>query len=137
MCKNQNECSLKCLRHGTEYSEVYSNHKSVKIPFVIYADTESLPAKIQVCDNESTKWFKAKINKHTVWLLIIHTFSFDNNKDKYDFYRGGDSRKKFFVNLKEHATEIINCEIKAKKKEEKSYKKWKILSHMQRRIQWR
>ena len=56
-------------------------------------------------------------NKQTygVWLFIIHTLSFDNNKDKYDFYRGGDSRKRFCVNLKEHATEIINCEIKANK----------------------
>ena len=34
-------------------------------------------------------------NKQTysVWLLIIHTL--DNNKNRHDFYRGEDSRKKF------------------------------------------
>ena len=37
--------------------------------------------------------------------------SFDNKKSKHDFfYRGQDSMKKFCVNLKEQATEIIDCE---------------------------
>ena len=31
------------------------NHKSLKIPFVIYADTEFLLEKIYTCDKDSTK----------------------------------------------------------------------------------
>ena len=60
--------------------------KSMKIPLVIYTDTESLQEKIHTCDNVSivpTKPFKSKINKHTGcnYSLFTH-WSFNNNKGK-------------------------------------------------------
>ena len=32
------------------------NHQPMKIPLVIYADTESLHEKIQMCDNHQTEF---------------------------------------------------------------------------------
>ena len=34
------------------------NHKSMKMPFVIFADTKSLLDKIQGCENDPTKYFR-------------------------------------------------------------------------------
>ena len=46
------------------------NHKSMKIPFIIYASMESLLQKIQVCGNDLTKLFSQKIKKHTACLCL-------------------------------------------------------------------
>ena len=59
--------------------------------------------------------------------------SFDNNKNKCDFYRASDCMKKFYWNLKEHTTEIIKCEKKkgssaSEKLREKVIQEIKILS---------
>ena len=53
--------------------------------------------------------------------------SLHNNKSKQNFYRGKDSMKSVFANLKEHAIEIINWEknemLTLTNKQEKEYKK--------------
>ena len=43
------------------------NHgeKSVKVPFIIYADLESLIEKINTCHNSPKQSSTTKINKHT------------------------------------------------------------------------
>ena len=43
------------------------NHgeKSMKLPFVIYADLECLPEKMSTCQNNPNKSSTTKINKHT------------------------------------------------------------------------
>ena len=45
------------------------NHKSIKILFIIYADTKCLPEKIFSCDDNLSKLFTSKTNKH-----IAHYF---------------------------------------------------------------
>lgn len=40
------------------------NLKSIKIPFTIYADTESLLEKIQTCDNKPEKSITLKLKKY-------------------------------------------------------------------------
>ena len=54
-----------------------------------------------------------KINKHTpsVYSLCTHC-SFDNTKNRHDYYRGQDCMKMFCKDLKEHATKTINYEKK-------------------------
>ena len=58
--------------------------KSMKVPFIIYADLESLLETMGTCHNNPKKLSKTKINKHTVilysytvivvilYLLIVH-----------------------------------------------------------------
>ena len=87
------------------------NHgeKSIKAPFIIYADLECLLEKISACYNNPEKSSTTKINKHTPSGYSLFTrCSFDEKRNKLSHYRGEDSMKKFCKDLREHATKIIN-----------------------------
>ena len=91
------------------------NHgeKSMKVPFIIYVDLECLLEKISTCINNPKESSTTKINKHTPSGYSIFTScSFDESKNKLNYYRGKDCMKKFCKDLKEHATRIINHEKK-------------------------
>ena len=73
------------------------NHgeKSMKLQFVIYADLECLPEKMNTCQNNPNKSSTTKINKHTPSGYSIFTHcSFDESKNKPNYYRGDDYMKK-------------------------------------------
>ena len=101
------------------------NHgeKSMKVPFIIYADLECLLEKMSTCIKNPNESSTTKINKHTPSGYSIFTScSFDESRNKLNYYRGKDFMKKFCKDLKEHATRIINYEKKkiiALTKEEK------------------
>ena len=87
--------------------------KSMKVPFIIYTDLESLLEKMNTCHNNSEKSSTTKINKHTPSGYSLFTqCSFDTTKNKLDYYRGKNCMKKFCLDLREHATKIINYEKK-------------------------
>ena len=98
--------------------------KSIKFPFIIYADLECLLEKRSTCYNNLEESSTTEINKHkpSGYSLFAHC-SFDKTKNKLDCYRGKDCMKKFCKDLTEHATKIINYEkkdmIPLTKKEEK------------------
>ena len=75
--------------------------KSIKLPFVIYADLERLLEKISTCQNNPNKSSTTEINKHTPsgYSLFMHC-SFDKSKNKLDYYRGKDCMKKFCKDLR-------------------------------------
>ena len=59
------------------------NHgqKSMKVPFIIYADLESLPEKMSIFHNNPKHSSTAKIKKtHTFWLFIVYTLFIWLNK---------------------------------------------------------
>ena len=91
------------------------NHgeKSMKLPFAIYADLECLLEKMSTCQNNPNKLSTTEINKHTPsgYSLFTHC-SFDESKNKLNYYGGDDCMKKFCKDLREHATKIINCKRK-------------------------
>ena len=72
-----------CQNHDCFYAEMPEkdnkilkyNHgeKSMKAPFIIYADVESLLEKMSTCHNNPEKSSTTKIHKHTIWLLIVCT----------------------------------------------------------------
>ena len=87
--------------------------KSVKLPFVIYADLECLLEKMSTCINNPNESSTTEINKHTPSGYSIFTScSFDESKNKINYYRGDDCMKKFCKDLREHAMKIINYEKK-------------------------
>ena len=88
-------------------------YKSIKSPFIIYADLECLLEKISTCYNNLEESSITEINKHTPsgYSLLTHC-SLDKTKNKLDYYRGEDCMKIFCLNLREHATKIINYEKK-------------------------
>ena len=91
------------------------NHgeKSMKVTFIIYTDLECLLEKMSTCINNPNESSTTKINKHAPSGYSIFTScSFDESKNKLNYYRGKDCMKKFCKDLKEHATRIINYEKK-------------------------
>ena len=103
--------------------------KSMKIPFIIYADLESLLEKMNTCYNNPGKSSTTKINKHT---LFTHC-SFDTTKNNLDYYRTKNCMKNFCLDLREHATKIINYEKKEiipLTKEEKNWHNMQKVCHI-------
>ena len=65
------------------------------------------------CINNPNESSTTKINKHVPsgYSIITHC-SFDESKNKLNYYRGKDCMKKFSKDLREHASKIINYEKK-------------------------
>ena len=83
------------------------------MPFTIYADLECLLEKIDTCKNDPNKSYTTKINKHILSGYSIFTHcSFDEFKNKLNYYRGDDCMEKFCKELREPSTKIINYEKK-------------------------
>ena len=77
------------------------------------------------CRNNPEKPSTTKLNKHTPSGYSLFTrCSFDTTKNKPDHYRGKNCMKNFCLDIREHATKIINYEkkemIPLKKKKRKS-----------------
>ena len=105
--------------------------KSIKLPFIVYADLECLLGKMSTCYNTSEESSTTKINKHTPSGYSIFTHcSFDKSKNKLNYYRDEYCITKFCKDLREHATKIINYEkrdmIPLTKKEEENYNNQKV-----------
>ena len=112
-------------------SKYNQGEKSIKLPFVVYADLECLLEKMSTCYNNPEESSTTKINKHTPSGYSIFTHcSFDKSKNKLNYYTGEDCMKKFCKDLKEHATKIINFEkkdmIPLTKKEEENHNNQKV-----------
>ena len=75
--------------------------KSIKLPFVIYADLECLLKKITMCQNNPNESSTTIINKHTPSGYSIFTHcSFNQTKNKLNHNRGKDCMKKFCKDLR-------------------------------------
>ena len=122
--ENRNYCNVEMPNEDNKIIKYNQREKSKKFPFIIYAELECLLEKISTCCNNPEKSSTTELNKHTSsgHSLFTHC-SFDETKNKLDYYRGEDCMKKFYKDLREHATKIINYEKKdmiplTKKKEE-------------------
>ena len=97
----------------------------MKVSFIIYANLESLLEKMSTCHNNPKKSSTPKINKHAASRYSLFTnCSFETTKNKLDYYRGKSCMKNFCIDLREHATKIINDgkkEIIPLTNEEKNY----------------
>ena len=131
ICENHDYCHVEIPTKDSNIIKYNHGEKSMKLPFVIYADLECLLEKISTCENNPNESSTTKINKHTPSSYSIFTScSFDESKNQLNYYRGKDHMKKFCKDLREHATRIINYEKKRMvpltKKEEICYNKQKI-----------
>ena len=71
--------------------------------------------KMGTCQNNPNKSSTTKINKHTPSGYSIFTScSFDESKNKINYYRGDDCMKEFCKDLREHTMKIINYEKKGR-----------------------
>ena len=87
------------------------NHgeKSLKVPFIIYIDTECLLKKQHSCPNNLEKSYTESKAKHepSDWEMTVKCL-FHATENKHDYYREIDCIEKFCEKLKDRATEIIN-----------------------------
>ena len=111
ICENHDYCNVEMPNENNKIIKYNEGEKSMKSPFIIYADLECLLEKMSTCYNNPEESSTAKINKHTPsgYSLFTHC-SFDKTKNKLDCYRGEDCMKKFCKGLREHMTKIINHE---------------------------
>ena len=117
VCENPDYCYAEMPEKDNKILKQNYGEKSMKVPFIIYADLEPLLEKMSTRHNNSEKSSTTKINKHTPSGYSLFTMnylhcSFDTIKDKLDYYRGKNCMKNFCLDLREHATKIINYEKK-------------------------
>ena len=96
------------LKEANKILKNNPGENSLKIPFIIYADLESILEKMSNCHKNLEKSSTTKINKHSPsgCLLFTHC-SFDLTK----IYKGKECMERFCKDLKEH-TKIISYEKK-------------------------
>ena len=98
-----------------------SGEKSLKVPFIIYADLECLLRKINTCSNNPDR---------PSGYSLVTCCSFDKSKNERKYYRREDCMKIFCNDLKNQAKKIINYEkkemIPLTDKEKESYENQKI-----------
>ena len=71
------------------------------MPYIIYADIESLIRKIRGCANNPEKSSTTKIGEHIPCGYSISTiWRFDHIEDKHTLYCGKDCMKKFCTSLR-------------------------------------
>ena len=109
ICENHDYCHVEMPTKDNNIIKHNHGEKSIKLPFVIYADLECLLEKISACQNNPNKSSTAKINKHTPsgYPLFTHC-SFDESKNM----KKKNFMKKFCKDLRVHVTKNINYEKK-------------------------
>ena len=78
VCENHDYCSIEMQNEDNKILKYNHGEKSMKAPFIIYADLESLLEKVSTCYDSPKKSSTIKINKHTLsgYSLFTHC-SFD------------------------------------------------------------
>ena len=126
ICKNHDFCNLKMPDVGNNILESKPGKKSLKHPFIIYADLECLLLKMNTCNNNPNKSYKTvkALHKPSGYSLLI-SCSFDKSENKQTYYNGKHRMKRFCDDLNEHITRISNYEMKPMdlltKEEKESY----------------
>ena len=65
VCKNHDYCYVEMPNEDNKILKYNHGEKSMKVPFIIYADLESLLEKMSTCHNNPKNSSTTKINKHT------------------------------------------------------------------------
>ena len=95
ICENHDYWNVEMPTKDNNIIKYNQGEKSIKLPFVVYADLECLLEKMSTCQNNPNESSTTEINKHTPsgYSLFTHC-SFDKTKNKLDYYRGKDCIKK-------------------------------------------
>ena len=113
ICKNHDFCHLKMPDVDNNILESKSGKKSLRHPFITYADLECLLLKMNTCNNNPNKSYTtAKALHKPSGYSLLTSCSFDKSENKLTHYRRKDCMKRFCDDLKEHVTRITNYEMK-------------------------
>ena len=107
VCENHDYCYIEMHKEESKILKYNHGEKSMKVPFIIYSDLESLLEKMNTCHNNPKKLSTTKKNKHAP-----SGYSFGKTKNKLDYYRGKTCMKYFCLDLKEHVKKILTMKKK-------------------------
>ena len=108
VCENNKYCKIEMPSPNNNIIKYNQGDKSLKLPFIIYADLECILKKIDTCQNNPDLSSTTKINQHIPSGHSIYTScSFDKSNNKLSYYRGEDCKKRFCKDLKDHAIKMI------------------------------
>ena len=124
-------CYVEMPKEENKILKYKHGEKSLKALFMIYADFDRSLENMDYCQNNPKKSYTEKKTKHTPSGYSFFTnCSFDETKNKLDYYRDDDGMKRFCKDLRYHAMKIINYEEKEMMpltdKENKSYQMEKV-----------
>ena len=109
VCDDHDYCHVDMPEEGKNILKYSPGDKSLKAPFIIYADLECLLKKEQSCENSPKNSYTQRKAKHKPSGYSLSLIcSFDETKNRRKFYRRKDCIKKFCNDLTELATEMID-----------------------------
>ena len=113
ICKDHDICHVKMPDENSKILKYNPGEKSLKVPYIIYADLECLPEKVNTCQNNPEKSYTEKKAKHKPsGYSLVRCCSFDKSKNECIYYRGKDCMERFCKDLRGQAMKIINYEKK-------------------------
>ena len=109
LCDNHDYCHVEMPTEDNNTLKYNHGEKSLKVPWVIYADFECLLVEQQSCQNNPNDSYPERKAIHEPCGYSIDLVSsFDSKQDKHSYYRGRDCSKRFCEDLKKHAVKVIN-----------------------------
>ena len=88
MCDNNDYCSVEVPTQFNKFLKYSYGETSLKAPFVIYADIESLLLKQQSCQKNPTESYTERKAIHEPYGYALNLVcSFDSKQNKRGFYR--------------------------------------------------
>ena len=101
VCKIKDFCGIVMPSGKENILEFNQYMKSDKMPYIFYADMESLIRNIDGCVNNPENSSTAKTGEHIPCGYLMSTiWVFDNIENKHTLYRGKDCMKKFCESLR-------------------------------------
>ena len=122
ICENYDFCNLKMPDEDNKILKYIPGEKSLRAPFIIYADLE--------CYDPDKSHTEKKATYRPSGYSFVTCCSFDQSKNERKYYRGEGCMKMFCKDLKDQAKKIINYEkkemIPLTDKEKESFENQKI-----------
>ena len=113
LCENNDYCHVEMPTKIDKTLWYNHGEKSLKVPFVIYADLEWLLIKEESCQNNPNESYTERKATHEPCGYALSLLcSFHSKENKHNFYRGRDCIKRFSSDLKGLGTKIVNFEQK-------------------------
>ena len=110
-CRNHEAVKIEMPEKGKNDILKFENYyKGERLPFIIYADTESLIKPIESCEPNPQSSYTKKYHKHEPISFSYYIKCFDDNvfKPRLRSYTGEDAMQKFVEWLEKDVKEIAN-----------------------------
>ena len=127
-CSNHEAVKIEMPKKG-DILKFKNYHRGERVPFMIYADTESLIKSLQTCEPSPQSSYIKKYQKHEAISFFYYIKCFDDNvfEPVLRSYTGEDAMQKFVEWLENDVKEIANIPEKKmifkKQEQEQQYEK--------------